>query len=244
MISVLVLTIAVLLFIIGGIKGIQTFFCFILNLMLILLFIYLAYTGLNVFFLTILIIFLASLITMFLTNGINKKTKSSMISIVIVSIIMFLLSYLIVTFSNIEGFSAESREIIGTFNLYINFSAENLLICLLLFTSAGTIMDTSISISSAVNEVYQRNKQISQMDLYNSGINIGKDILSTTINTIYFASIGGILTFFFWNHNLNFLEMINNKLFAQEFFEILICFIGSILIIPITSYFISKDLKK
>lgn len=242
MINILFLIIFILLIIISKKKGIKIFICLILNFLFIISFVYLAYLGFNSFLLTFILVLLASITSLFFLNGINLKTKSSFISIIIVTLVMFLLTYFLGNSSNIGGFTHESRELIGTYSVYINYSMNDLIISVILITSIGTIIDTSLSISTAVNEVFENNKKITNKELYLSGINIGKDILSTTINTLYFASISAFIIFIFWNYDSTFLEIINHKMFAQDFFEILICFIGSILIIPITSFFISKSL--
>lgn len=85
---------------------------------------------------------------------------------------------------------------------------------------------------------------ISEKELYNSGMNIGKDILSTTINTLFFAFLGGIIAFFFWHYSESFEYIINYKVLVQEIVELLCCCIGSILVIPITSYITSLNLIK
>lgn len=244
MINILLFIILFLLMLISKKKGLKTFICFIFNFLLIIGFIYLAYLGINSFFLSFVLTIFASATSLFILNGIDKKTKGSFISVMIIAFIMFFLIFFIGNYANIGGFTSESRELIGTYSLFINYSMNDLIISVILIASIGTIIDTSISISSAVNEIYENNKKLKRNELYSSGINIGKDIISTTINTLYFASIGAFMIFIFWNYDLSFLEVINHKMFAQDLFEILICFIGSILIIPITSYFISNSLTK
>ena len=117
-----------------------------------------------------------------------------------------------------------------------------LIIGMFILCIIGTIIDTSISISSALYEVKENNKKISKNELFKSGMNIGKDILATTINTLYFAFIGDFIAFFIWHYSSGIEYIINYKVFASDIIELLFCFIGSILIIPITSYICSKEL--
>lgn len=244
MISVLLVIIFILLLTLQKKKGIMTFMCLILNFVLILSYIYLIYLGINSYLLSFLLSILACATSLFLLNGFNFKTKASFKSTMVVMIIMFSLIYLVAQNAHITGFTSESREIIGTYSLYINFNMHDLMIAIILISTIGTIIDTSFSISSSVNEIYENNKDITKKDLYNSGINIGKDIINTTINTLYFASISAFIVFIFWNYDLTLLEVINHKMFVQDIFEILILFIASIIVIPITSYFISSKLLK
>ena len=73
-------------------------------------------------------------------------------------------------------------------------------------------------------------------------MNIGKDILSTTINTLYFALVAEFIGFFMWHYGSGFGYIINYKSFVVEISKLLLSFIASILIIPITAYITSRAL--
>ena len=62
--------------------------------------------------------------------------------------------------ANISGFGVESLETIGVFSHDINYSMTNVIIGMYLICTIGTIIDTSISVSSAMNEIYENNKII------------------------------------------------------------------------------------
>ena len=66
---------------------------------------------------------------------------------------------------------------------------------------------------------------------------VGREILATSANTIYLAYLGGQLTIFIWFFKLNysFGQIINSKLFAQEFVSILLGGIAVAISIPITA---------
>ena len=193
MIYILSLVLFILLLIIGKMRGFKTFICFYLSYFLIITYIIFMGIGFNAIVLSLITAVLASLISLFLLNGYNIKTKSSFISIIVVLIFMFIVIFLIGKNSNIQGFAYESIEEIGVFDFDINYNMTNVIIGMYIVCTIGTIIDTSISISSALNEIYENNKKINQKELFLSGMNVGKDILATTINTLYFAFIGGFI---------------------------------------------------
>lgn len=244
MIKILSIIFLVLLIIVGKKQGLKTYICFYLNYILILSYILFMAFGFNAIIVSIITCLIASLITLFLINGNNIKTRSSFVSICFVLIIMFVIVFLIGKNANIQGFSLESIETIGLYSYDINYNMTDVIIGMILVCTIGTIIDTSISISTSLNEVYINNTNISEKELYNSGMNIGKDILSTTINTLFFAFLGGIIAFFFWHYSESFEYIINYKVLVQEIVELLCCCIGSILVIPITSYITSLNLIK
>ncbi len=244
MIRVLSLILLILLIIVGRMRGLKSYICFYINYFLILLYIVLMGMGINPIILSITICLISTSVTLFILNGINKKTISSFISVSIILIITTLIVLFIGSYGNLQGFTYESLESIGAYSHDINYSMTNVLIGMYLVTTIGTIIDTSISVSSSLYEVYSNNKDLKENELFTSGMNVGKDILSTTINTLFFALIGGFIGFFFWHKSATIEFIINYKGFAKELISLLLCFISSILIIPITSFVTTKCIKK
>ena len=239
MILTLIIIMFLLLILIGKNQGLKTIYCLIINSLLIYIYIYLTAMNVNVVFLSFILILIITIVTLFVLNGVNEKTKSSFISIIITMIITFLLIIIVTSNGNFQGFTNESRELIGTYSLDINYDMSKLFIGVILIATIGTVIDTSISISTSLYEIHSNNKKIKSRELYNCGINIGKDILGTTINTLVFIYFGAIITFILWNYNTDMYLIINHKMLGQEMIEFLISIIGSVIIIPVTSYIVS-----
>ena len=244
MIKLLSLILFILLILIGKSRGFKTFGVFYLNLFLILVYLYFISIGLNAILHAVILCIIVTLTTLFGLNGVNTKTKASFKAIMIILLIMIGIIIFIGNDANIQGFSQESIEAIGGYSFDINYDMTKVLIGMLLITVIGTIIDTSISISSALNEVLINNPHLSKKELYKSGMNIGKDILATTINTLFFALVAEFIGFFMWHYGSSFSYIINYKSFVVEVAKLLLCFTSSILIIPITSYIATNDLIK
>ena len=77
-------------------------------------------------------------------------------------------------------------------------------------------------------------------------MNIGKDILCTTNNTLMFAFLGEFMTLLIWFYkgDYSFLEIVNAKTFVSEMIKILFSALGCIIVIPITAYITTETLKK
>ena len=244
MIKTLSIILFILLIIIGRSRGFKTFLTFYLSIFLIILYLVLMKLGINPIILALIICILASLSTLFIINGINVKTKSSFVSIMFVLIFIFSLILIIGKRASIQGFAMESVETIGGYSYDINTNMVDVMIGMYLVAIIGTVIDTSISISSAIYEVLENNPHLDANELFKSGMNVGRDILATTINTLYFAIVSNFIGFFLWHRGSTFEFVINYKSFAQEVIQLLISFIGSILIIPITAYIASNKFKK
>ena len=231
-----------LLLLVGRKRGLKTFITFFISMVLIVIYIIMVAIGLNPIVLAFFICIIASVLSLFFLNGYSNKTKSSFLSVIIVQLIIFALIYIIGSRANIGGFGAESLETIGGYNFSINCNMSNILLGMYLVSIIGTVIDTSISVSSSMNEVYKNNKKITEKELFESGMNVGGDILSTTINTLFFALISVSIGFFMWHRGFTVGEVINYKIFVENVIQLLISFIGSILIIPVTSYISSRML--
>ena len=240
--KILCVILFILLLLVGKKRGIKTFITFIICFALIGLYVILMRFGLNAIILAFIICILASMISLFFLNGLNPKTLAAFIGVLIVQLITFILIYIISVRANIGAFAEESLETIAGYNLNINYNMMNVVIGVYLVSIVGTVIDTSISVSSAMNEVKENNPKIKDKELFKSGMNVGGDILSTTINTLFFALVSVFIGFFMWHRGMSFEQIINYKIFVYEVVELLIAFIGSVIIIPVAAYISSKML--
>jgi len=185
-------------------------------------------------------------IILYFVNERNVKTESSMKSIIIVLVILAVIIFGMTIFSRIAGFGYESFEEINMFSYDVNIDFTNIAIAIILIGLIGATVDSSIAISSALFEVYENNKKLSKKELFNSGINIGKDILCTTANTLLFAFLGEFMTLLIWFESLHYSlgEIINAKTFCAEMIRILFSGMGCVLVIPITAYITVQTIFK
>lgn len=247
MIKVLLIIFLILLLIIGGDRGVVSLISIAGNLVTFFVMIWLMAAGINPFIVTFAGCILVNSITLLYQNGKNIKTKAAFIS---VACIMALLLFIVIFFSSnmhIEGLN--EIEMISEMSLYYSLitgvNMHSVSICMILIGLLGAVMDTAVSVSSGLYEVAST-KKCSSKELFTSGMSIGKDILSTTVNTLYFAYIGEALMLLIYlkEYNYNFISILNSKAFLSDFTCIIFSMIGCLLIIPVTSYISSKIFLK
>lgn len=227
-------------------RGIKLFISLVLNFFILVVIFYFIALGVNPIILSLLGCLLISYIILYYVNGKNIKTKASLKSIFIVLLILALGIFIITNLSRTAGFGYESYEEINMFSYDVKIDFTNIAISLVLISLIGATTDSSVAISSALYEIYDNNKHLTKKELYKSGLNIGKDILCTTSNTLLFAFLSEFLTLMIWFYkgNYSFLEIVNAKVFASEIIRILFSAIGCVIIIPITSYITTCDILK
>ena len=227
-------------------RGIKLFLSIIFNFIILMIIFYLIAIGLNPIICSLIGCFIISYIILYYVNERNVKTESSLKSVIIVLIILSFLIFFVTKISRIAGFGYESYEEINMFSYDVKIDFTNIAISMILISLIGATVDSSIAISSALYEVYDNNKNLSKKDLFLSGMNIGKDILCTTNNTLMFAFLGEFMTLLIWFYkgDYSFLEIVNAKTFVSEMIKILFSAVGCIIVIPITAYITTETLKK
>ena len=227
-------------------RGIKLFLSILFNFIILMIIFYLIAVGLNPIICSLIGCFIISYIILYYVNERNIKTESSLKSVIIVLIILSFLIFFVTKISRIAGFGYESYEEINMFSYDVKIDFTNIAISMILISLIGATIDSSIAISSALYEVYDNNKNLSKKDLFLSGMNIGKDILCTTNNTLMFAFLGEFMTLLIWFYkgDYSFLEIVNAKTFVSEMIKILFSAVGCIIVIPITAYITTETLKK
>lgn len=245
--NIILITLLFLLMIYIDIKrGIKLFLSIIFNFIILMIIFYLIALGLNPIICSLIGCFIISYIILYYVNEKNIKTESSLKSVIIVLIILSFLIFFVTKISRIAGFGYESYEEINMFSYDVKIDFTNIAISMILISLIGATVDSSIAISSALYEVYDNNKNLSKKELFLSGMNIGRDILCTTNNTLMFAFLGEFMTLLIWFYkgDYSFLEIVNAKTFVSEMIKILFSALGCIIVIPITAYITTETLKK
>ena len=227
-------------------RGIKLFLSVLFNFIILMIIFYLIAVGLNPIICSLIGCFIISYIILYYVNERNVKTESSLKSVIIVLIILSFLILFVTKISRIAGFGYESYEEINMFSYDVKIDFTNIAISMILISLIGATVDSSIAISSALYEVYDNNKNLSKKELFLSGMNIGRDILCTTNNTLMFAFLGEFMTLLIWFYKGGYssLEIVNAKTFVSEMIKILFSAVGCIIVIPITAYITTESLKK
>ena len=245
MIKLLTLILLVLLILIGGKRGLKTFFSIYFNLALLFILVIITSWGFNPTIPTLVISIIISIIIQFFINGTNKKTVSSFISVILILLVFTSITIILGNNIYIAGYSEEAIESIGFINYNVGINMLPLSNSIIIIGLIGTINDTSIAISSALYELHENNKKLKPKELFISGMNIGRDILGTTANTLFFAFLGSSmpLFIFFQDFQYSLAGIINSQVFASEFTRIILSGISSFLIIPVSSIITTIILK-
>ena len=229
----------VLMVVIGGKKGARSFIALFFNFVILFFAIlFMTDPNANPIVLILIACTLISCVNLFFINEVNIKTITAFISTLITFIILVFFIVLLTESAMIQGFGVEEIDDYSTFSLYIGIDFMKLAVAVMITSTIGAIVDIAISISSPMREISYHNPKLGWKELFLSGICIGKDILGTSTNTLFFAFFGGYLALLimFKDVSYTFGQIINSKVFSAEMLTILIAGIGVAMTIPITAF--------
>ncbi|MDI7742026.1 YibE/F family protein [Lysinibacillus fusiformis] len=252
--NVLVLLAAILFLLmtwIGGKKGIRSFIALFLNFgVIIVTLFFMNVPDMNSVIITLIACVAISCINLFFINEVNRKTKTAFLSTIITTVILVIFITIITYKAMIQGFGEEETEEMGMFSFYIGIDFVKLAVSVIIMSTIGAITDAAMAISSPMREMHYHHPNISRKELFHFGLSIGRDILGTSTNTLFFAFFGGYLALLIWFKDLSYSlgAIVNSKIFSSEMITICCSAIGVTAVIPVTSwitaYFLVKNNEK
>lgn len=203
-------------------------------------------SGANPILSTVLVCMLASIIAIYLVGGLNAKSSAAILGTVLSLAIAGFLSIFSIKFASLTGFSSE--ESMFLFSAHPNLNFIGILASAMIVGALGAVMDIGMSISSTVNEIFSTSSEMHIRELFDSGMNVGRDIIGTMANTLILAYLGGALSLVLLSSNIDLQKFFNLNQVATEISAALIGSIAIVLCVPITAiisaYLIRKFNKK
>lgn len=248
MVNVLAIILLVLMLAVGRDRGLQSFFTILMNMILLLGVLYAIALGFPPLPIGILAGILLTVLILFYQNGNNLKTQVAFGAIVVILVILFMIGVVLCVAGNAGGYS-EVKINLGE-GLFlegnVNLSMVQVEIVVILLSLLGAVKDTAVAVTSAVYEVYRNNPHLSAAELFSSGMKIGREILATTINTLFFACVGESLFLFhiicYWGYSFSFI--LNSKALYQVLLYSGIAGLGCIAVIPLSALLMANVLTR
>jgi uncharacterized membrane protein len=239
--SVLIIALAafaVFMIIVGGKQGARALFGLVftlLNLWLIL--IPLVLKGASPVLATILIAAYTSAGALLMLTGYTKKTLCAFLGCVGGVLTAGIFAWIITKLTPINGFNMSEAEELVIRASDSPMKISGLLVSGILLSALGALMDTSMSIVSALHEVYEQNPSISRKQIFRSGMNIGRDAMGTMANTLILAFVGSAfnLLILFQIYEYPLIQILNSDMIVIEILQGIAGSIGIIATTPFVS---------
>ena len=190
-ILVLVVFFLLVMWIVGGKRGIHSITALVFTFFLILtLYVPLIYMGCSPFLAAVLCVALITTLSIFLIGGPSKKSLCAIVGTVTGVVAAGVIALIFGKAAHINGYNVESIETLIYIGQNTNLNIGEVLFSGILVSSLGAVMDVAMSVSSALTEITENSLGISRKDLFKSGMQIGRDMIGTMSNTLILAYVG------------------------------------------------------
>ena len=175
--------------------------------------------------------------TLFIVNGVNAKSIGAILGCLAGIVVAAVLTLFFEESMTLTGLLDENSVLLYGLNPDAPFNLKAIIFAAIIIGSMGAIMDVSISIAAALEELKEKLPQITFGELFQSGMNISRDIMGTMANTLILAYIGsalaGVLLMVAYNSAM--IDLFNREMIVVECLQALAGSIGILMALPFTA---------
>jgi uncharacterized membrane protein len=204
--------------------------------------------GGNILLIGVITVCVVLIVIMYASHGFNRKSSIAVLSTLIGILIVSLIAKIFISMIKIDGLGSEEAFLLqsqtgGSINLAEIFFVS------ILIGAMGVLDDVVVSQISAINELHVANPRLTSRQLFLQAMNIGRDHLSSMVNTLFIAYAGSsfalVILLTYSSGGIG--NILRTDAIAEEIVRTLSASIGILLIVPITSlvsaYLIPKTEK-
>lgn len=231
----------------GRKKGVAATAALLVTLLnVVFLFMPMLINGVPAIIAAIIVVLLSTFYTMIVLNGFCAKSYIATVCCTLCTALAGLLAWIVGIVGDISTLNTPEAENLLFITENTTFSIENLLIAGILIASMGAVMDTCMSIVSAMFELKAQKPSITAKQLRQSGMNIGKDIMGTMTNTLILAFVGGSINLIvvYYMYCMPAISLMNTDFMIVEMVKGLIGSIAVVISIPTSALMTSAVLGR
>ena len=129
--------------------------------------------------------------SLYLAHGFGAATNVALLSTLAALTLTGVLAWVFIELTTLTGLSDENSLFLDA--LGVNVDPRGLLLAGVVIGALGVLDDVTVTQVSAVGELHRANPDLSFRELYRSALVIGRDHISSTVNTLFLAYVGAAL---------------------------------------------------
>lgn len=178
---------------------------------------------------------LIMVVTLYLAHGFSAKTSAAAVGTAGALAVTGLLAVVFVAAASITGFTSEEARL-AQFEVG-GLSLRGLLLAGIIIGGLGVLDDVTMSQSSTVFELQRANPRAGFAELFRGALNVGRDHVAATVNTLFLAYAGAalplLILFVLGTDALG--TVVTTEVVAVEVIRTLVGSIGLVAAVPLTS---------
>ncbi|RDY27036.1 YibE/F family protein [Romboutsia weinsteinii] len=234
-----------LLVIFSGSTGVRTIISFAFTLLCILkIFVPMLLKGYHPMVVALVIGIMISTVTLILVAGFTKKAYCAIAGTILASLATCVLAIVFGNLFKIHGAVMQWSESL----LYAGYQNIDLTLIYqsgIYLSCSGAILDLAIDISAAIEELVEKNPDISRKEILISGLNIGKSIVGSQTTTLLLAYMGSFIAVMmvYMAQGTPLLSILNTKFISSEILHTFVGCTGLVIVSPLTAIICSYVYK-
>ena len=191
MVWVLLGLFALIMVAVGGKKGAAALYALVFTFVCVIcVFVPLLYVGMNGILAAIITVVLILFAYIYILNGWSLKSLCGVLGTTVGVALSGLLAMIVGSAYDLSGFNMEDVEGMIYIAGHSKLDVANILYAGVLISSLGAVMDVSVSIVAAMEEIYEKAPKLAAKELFVSGMRVGHDMMGTMSNTLILAYTG------------------------------------------------------
>lgn len=175
-------------------------------------------------------------VTLLLVGGFTKKAYCAILGTVSASFLTCLIAIIFGSLFKIDGAVMDWSESL----LYAGFQNLNLTLIYqgaIYLACSGAIVDLTMDISAAVEEVVEKKPDITKVEILRSGIRIGQSVVGSQITTLLLAYMGSFIAVMmvYMAQGTPLLSILNTQSIASEILHTFVGCMGLVIVSPLTA---------
>jgi uncharacterized membrane protein len=176
-------------------------------------------------------------LALYLANGVRPMTTVALLGTLSALALTVGLATLFTDLARFTGAQSEEALIVKIGAASIDL--KGLVLAGMVLGALGALNDITVTQASAVGELRQANPELSRVGLYRAGLRIGRDHISSTVNTLALAYAGAalplLILFTLSRQSLG--TVANGEVVAVEIVSTLVGGIGLVAAVPVSTWF-------
>lgn len=176
-------------------------------------------------------------VSLYLSHGFNKRTSIAVLSSVLVLALAVGVDWLFVYFAKLSGAGTEEAFYLQFDNFAVNL--RGVLLGGIILGVLGVLDDVTTGQAAAVEEIHLANPGRSFGDLYKRGLSVGREHISSLVNTLVLAYVGASFPLFLLYNSQKFQPLwiiLNSNFMAEEIVRTLVGSATLVVAVPLTTF--------
>ncbi|MDK1018446.1 MAG: YibE/F family protein [Actinomycetota bacterium] len=174
-------------------------------------------------------------LALYVSHGVNRTSTVALLGTLAALFLITGLSWLTTVLARFSGLATEEATLLLTLN---GFDLRGLLLAGIVIGAAGALDDVTVTQASVIAEIRSANPSIGRLDLFRSGMAIGRAHVGSIVNTLVLAYLGAAmpLTILLVLSQQSLGAVANGEVVAVEIVRALVGTIGIVAAVPLTTW--------